>query len=154
MPKIVLSLMVFEKTFSIFAKIQDGVQNLKKATFFRGPRGAHNLPEISLSLMVYKIYNIFHFHLKVQKTKMWTDRQTDVGHINLIGGLVTRSPPKKSLFVRGPRAVIFSNLRVQKMPEIALSLMVFKITDIFHFRQIQDGGQFQKNLNFSESLEE
>ena len=24
-----------------------------------------------------------------------TDRQTDVGHINLIGGLVTRNPPKK-----------------------------------------------------------
>ena len=29
------------------------------------------------------------------ETKMWTDRQTDVGHINLIGGLVTRNPPKK-----------------------------------------------------------
>ena len=29
---------------------------------------------------------------------MWTDRQmdrqTDVGHINLIGGLVTRNPPQ------------------------------------------------------------
>ena len=25
---------------------------------------------------------------------MLTDRQTDVGHINLIGGLVTRNPPK------------------------------------------------------------
>ena len=25
-----------------------------------------------------------------------TDRQTDVGHINLIGGLVTRNPPKNS----------------------------------------------------------
>ena len=25
---------------------------------------------------------------------MWTDRQTDVRHINLIGGLVTRNPPK------------------------------------------------------------
>ena len=24
-----------------------------------------------------------------------TDGQTDVGHINLIGGLVTRNPPKK-----------------------------------------------------------
>ena len=24
----------------------------------------------------------------------WTDGQTDVGHINLIGGLVTRNPPK------------------------------------------------------------
>ena len=28
---------------------------------------------------------------------MWTDGQTDVGHINLIGGLVTRSPPKNQL---------------------------------------------------------
>ena len=26
-----------------------------------------------------------------------TDRQTDVGHINLIGGLVTRNPPKKDV---------------------------------------------------------
>ena len=26
-----------------------------------------------------------------------TDRQTDVGHINLIGGLVTRNPPKKHI---------------------------------------------------------
>ena len=26
---------------------------------------------------------------------MWTDRQTDVGHINLIGGLVTCKPPNK-----------------------------------------------------------
>ena len=25
---------------------------------------------------------------------MWMDRQTEVGHINLIGRLVTRNPPK------------------------------------------------------------
>ena len=36
-----------------------------------------------------------HFKVRVRKRKMWTDRQTDVGHINLIGGLVTRNPPKK-----------------------------------------------------------
>ena len=39
------------------------------------------------------------FKVRVWKRKMWTDRrtdrQTDVGHINLIGGLVTRNPPKK-----------------------------------------------------------
>ena len=39
------------------------------------------------------------FKVRVRKRKMWTDRrtdrQTDVGHINLIGGLVTRNPPKK-----------------------------------------------------------
>ena len=29
--------------------------------------------------------------------KMWTDRQTDVRHINLIGGLVTRNPPNKDV---------------------------------------------------------
>ena len=38
------------------------------------------------------------FKDRVRKRKMWTDRQTDgqtdVGHINLIGGLVTRNPPK------------------------------------------------------------
>ena len=32
--------------------------------------------------------------VRVRKQKMWTDRQTDVRHINLIGGLVTRNPPK------------------------------------------------------------
>ena len=38
------------------------------------------------------------FKVRVRKRKMWTDRRTDgqmdVGHINLIGGLVTRNPPK------------------------------------------------------------
>ena len=33
------------------------------------------------------------FRVRVRKRKMWTDRQTDVGHISLIGGLVTRNPP-------------------------------------------------------------
>ena len=28
---------------------------------------------------------------------MWTDRRTDVRHINLIGGLVTRNPPNKAM---------------------------------------------------------
>ena len=45
------------------------------------------------------------FKVRVRKRKMWTDRrtdrrtdgQTDVGHINLIGGLVTRNPPKNIL---------------------------------------------------------
>ena len=31
------------------------------------------------------------------ETKMWTDRQTDVGHINVIGALVTCNPPKNTL---------------------------------------------------------
>ena len=35
------------------------------------------------------------FRVTVRKQKMWTGRQTD-GHINLIGGLVTRNPPKKT----------------------------------------------------------
>ena len=30
--------------------------------------------------------------------KMWTDGQTDIGHINLIGRLVTRNPPKNNFF--------------------------------------------------------
>ena len=34
------------------------------------------------------------FKVRVRKRKMWTDRRTD-GHINLIGGLVTRNPPNK-----------------------------------------------------------
>ena len=36
------------------------------------------------------------FQVRVRKRKCgWRDRQTDVGHINLIGGSVTRNPPKK-----------------------------------------------------------
>ena len=38
-----------------------------------------------------------HFRVRVRKLKMWTDGQTDVGHINLIGGLVTHNPPKNCL---------------------------------------------------------
>ena len=39
-----------------------------------------------------------HFRVRVRKRKCrWTDGQTDVKHINLIGGLVTCNPPKKSL---------------------------------------------------------
>ena len=34
----------------------------------------------------------------VGKRKMWTDRQTDIGHIKLIGRLVTCNPPKKIHF--------------------------------------------------------
>ena len=30
---------------------------------------------------------------------MWMDRQTDVGHINLIGGLVTHNPPENVNFI-------------------------------------------------------
>ena len=44
------------------------------------------------------------FKVRVRKRKMWTDRRTDRqtdrrtdGHINLIGGLVTRNPPKNSI---------------------------------------------------------
>ena len=32
------------------------------------------------------------------QTDRQTDGQTDVGHINLIGGLVTRNPPKNATF--------------------------------------------------------
>ena len=36
------------------------------------------------------------FRVRVQKRKIWTDRQTDARHINLIGGLVTRNLPNKT----------------------------------------------------------
>ena len=43
------------------------------------------------------------FKVRVRKRKMWTDRrtdrQTDVGHINLIGGLVTRNPPNNENYL-------------------------------------------------------
>ena len=38
------------------------------------------------------------FRVRVRKQKCGrTDRRTDVGHINLIGGLVTHNPPKNSI---------------------------------------------------------
>ena len=38
------------------------------------------------------------FRVRVRKRKYGrTHRQTDVGHINLIGGLVTRNPPKNNV---------------------------------------------------------
>ena len=44
------------------------------------------------------------FKVRVRKRKMWTDRrtdrQTDVGHINLIGGLVTRNPPNNTFHIQ------------------------------------------------------
>ena len=69
LPKITLPLTVLrQKTFSTFAKIQDGGQNLEKSKFFRGPRvvistqEVQYLPKITLSLTVIEISNIFHFH--------------------------------------------------------------------------------------------
>ena len=38
------------------------------------------------------------FRVRVRKQKMWTDRQTDVGHINLIGGLVTHNPQNYNIY--------------------------------------------------------
>ena len=35
---------------------------------------------------------------------MWMDRQMDVGHINLIGELVTCNPPNKIFATSGPLA--------------------------------------------------
>ena len=52
------------------------------------------------------------FKVRVRKRKMWTDRQTDgqtdVGHINLIGGLVTRNPPnKKNVEIKNVHEITF-----------------------------------------------
>ena len=40
---------------------------------------------------------------------------------------------EKSKFFRGPRRVVLSTQGVQYLAEIALSLTVFEIKDIFHF---------------------
>ena len=60
------------------------------------------------------------FKVRVRKQKMWTDRQTDgqtdVGHINLIGGLVTRNPPKngQNLTFKRPPVTLKLNVKVTK----------------------------------------
>ena len=41
------------------------------------------------------------FRVRVRKRKMWTDRQTDVGHVNLIGALVTCNPPENQISEKG-----------------------------------------------------
>ena len=41
---------------------------------------------------------------------------------------------EKSKFFRGARGVALIILGVRNLPEIALSLTVFEINDIFHFR--------------------
>ena len=54
------------------------------------------------------------FKVRVRKRKMWTDRQTDgqtdVGHINLIGGLVTRNPPKKHIYSQNKLVKVWRHL--------------------------------------------
>ena len=50
------------------------------------------------------------FRVRVRKGKMWTD----VGHINLIGGLVTRNPPKNSIrdaHIPQPGKIFFNTMR-------------------------------------------
>ena len=42
---------------------------------------------------------------------------------------------EKSRFFRGPRRVVLSTQGFPNLPEITLSLTVFKINDIFHFWQ-------------------
>ena len=45
------------------------------------------------------------------------DGQTDVGHINLIGGLVTRNPPKNEQMDRKTRQMIYTDLhQFRKVP--------------------------------------
>ena len=66
-----------------------------------GQTNRQNFTNIERNLAMMLIYVPFKFEfdrtncfrVRVRKRKMWTDRQTDVGHINLIGGLVTRNPP-------------------------------------------------------------
>ena len=58
--------------------------------------------ERNLAMMVIYLPVKFEFNwsncFRVRKRKMWTERQTDVGHINLIDRLVTRNPPKNMGF--------------------------------------------------------
>ena len=42
---------------------------------------------------------------------------------------------EKSKFFRGGSEVVLCTLKVQNLPEIALSLTDFEINNIFHFRQ-------------------
>ena len=74
----------------------------------------HHLLQIALCFMLFEIKDISRFPAKIQ----------DGGQIS-----------EESKFFRGHRAVVLSTKGVQYLPQIALSLMVFQISDIFHFRQ-------------------
>ena len=54
------------------------------------------------------------------QTDRQTDGQTDVGHINLIGGLVTRNPPKNQSINYSPSPegrgkAVFSSIRFNSL---------------------------------------
>ena len=55
---------------------------------------------------------------------MLTDRQTDVGHINLIGGLVTRNPPNKGIISK-------INFNLSSIPSNKLCI-VYYLTIVNH----------------------
>ena len=59
------------------------------------------------------------FRVRVQKLKMWTDRQTDVGNINLIGGLVTHNPPKNDIFHVFYLSLHMSRIKRSRSEELA-----------------------------------
>ena len=121
-------------TSSISAKIQDGGRNLEKSKFFRGARGValftlgiRNLPKISLSLTVFEINDVFHFH------------------INSDGG----QNSKKSKHFRGPSEVVLSTLGSQKFARNLSISYIFQ----YHWRfpfvpKFKMAAEFQRSLNF------
>ena len=75
-------------TFSISAKIQDDGQNLEKSKFFKPPRevalsamGVQNLTEITLSLTVFEISDIFYF---LSKFKMTTEIRKSLNYLEVL----------------------------------------------------------------------
>ena len=64
-----------------------------------------------------------------------TDGQTDVGHINLIGGLVTRNPPKNFKLFIDIEGIVPIIQWGQHLLKIVPSLTVFEINNIFQYSE-------------------
>ena len=82
-----------QKTDKGMDGIKNGQMNRRNYTNFE-----RNLAMMVIYLPEFDWTNRFRVRVRKQKCGR-TDRQTDVRHINLIGGLVTRNPPKK--FIHG-----------------------------------------------------
>ena len=79
------------------------------------------------------------------QTDRQTDGQTDVGHINLIGGLVTRNPPKNSIRdARTPQSgeIVFNTMRyrssetVQRSGYFQSSVSYIKLQIMYKYRKL------------------
>ena len=93
----------FEFDWQSVFELESGNENVDGQTDKNGQTNGRNYTNFERNLAMMVIYRpakfefnwTNRFRVKSPETKMLTDSQTDIGHINLRGGLVTCTPPKK-----------------------------------------------------------